>query len=67
MGAASARQSGSRATGGRLKALAVPDNPWHAFAEEQLALLDLRLGKRDEAKTALSRLAAGHHGSEWRA
>ena len=43
---------------GRLKALAVPDNPWHALADEQLALLDLRLGKRDEAKTALSRLAA---------
>jgi hypothetical protein len=41
----------------RLKALAVPDNPWHALAEEQLALLDLRLGKRDEARTALSHLA----------
>jgi hypothetical protein len=42
----------------RLKALAVPENPWHALAEEQLALLDLRLGKRDEAKTALSHLVA---------
>jgi hypothetical protein len=42
----------------RLKALAVPDNPWHALAQEQLALLDLRLGKRDQAKTALTHLAA---------
>jgi len=42
----------------RLKALAVPDNPWHSLADEQLALLDLRLGKRDAAKTELSHLAA---------
>jgi hypothetical protein len=41
----------------RLKALAEPDNPWHALAKEQLALLDLRLGKRDQAKTALEALA----------
>jgi hypothetical protein len=42
----------------RLKALAAPDNPWHALAQEQLALLDIRLGKSDEAKTTLRRLAA---------
>jgi hypothetical protein len=41
----------------RLKALAAPDNPWHALAQEQLALLDMRLGKADEAKAALRRLA----------
>ena len=41
----------------RLKALANPDNPWHALAQEQLALLDLRQGKTDQAKTALRRLA----------
>ncbi len=41
----------------RLKALTAPDNPWHALAEEQLALLDMRLGKTDQAKTALRRLA----------
>jgi hypothetical protein len=41
----------------RLKALATPDNPWRALADEQLALLDLRLGKSDEAKAALQRLA----------
>jgi hypothetical protein len=42
----------------RLKALATPDNPWHALAQEQLALLDIRLGKSDEAKTTLRQLAA---------
>ena len=41
----------------RLKALAGPENPWHALAEEQLALLDLRLGKTDQARTSLRRLA----------
>ncbi len=41
----------------RLKALAAPDNPWHALADEQLALLDMRLGKSDQAKTTLHRLA----------
>ena len=41
----------------RLKALAAPDNPWHALADEQLALLDLRLGKDDQAKATLQRLA----------
>ena len=42
---------------GRLKALAPPDNPWHALAEEQLALLDLRQGKVDQAKATLRHLA----------
>ena len=41
----------------RLKALAAPDNPWHALADEQLALLDMRLGKSDQAKATLHRLA----------
>ncbi len=41
----------------RLKALAAPNNPWRALAEEQLALVDLRLGKTDQAKTTLRRLA----------
>ncbi len=41
----------------RLKPLAEPGSPWHSLAQEQLALLDLRLGKRDEAKTALTHLA----------
>jgi hypothetical protein len=41
----------------RLKALAAPDNPWHALAQEQLALLDLRVGKSDAAKTALRSLS----------
>jgi hypothetical protein len=41
----------------RLKVLAAPDNPWHSLADEQLALLDMRLGKSDQAKTTLHRLA----------
>jgi len=41
----------------RLKALAAPANPWRSLAEEQLALLDLRLGKADAAKATLRRLA----------
>jgi hypothetical protein len=41
----------------RLKLLAAPENAWHALAEEQLALLDMRLGNADEAKAALRRLA----------
>lgn len=40
----------------RLKALAGPDNAWHALAQEQLALLDLRVGKADAAKTTLRSL-----------
>ena len=41
----------------RLKPLAAPDNPWRPLAEEQLALLDLRQGRTEAAKTALTRLA----------
>jgi hypothetical protein len=42
---------------GRLKALAEPGNVWRPLAQEQLALLDLRQGKTDAAKAALSKLA----------
>lgn len=42
----------------RLKALAAPENPWRPLAEEQLALLELRQGKADAAKTTLRRLSA---------
>jgi hypothetical protein len=41
----------------RLTALAVPGNAWHALADEQLALLNMRLGKPDDAKGILRRLA----------
>jgi hypothetical protein len=41
----------------RLKPLAEPGNPWSALAREQLALLDLRQGKRTQAKTALQSLS----------
>lgn len=41
----------------RLKPLAMPGNPWHALADQQLALLDLRLGKAEAAKATLHRLA----------
>jgi hypothetical protein len=41
----------------RLKPLAVPQNPWRALAQEQLALLDLRRGKAEEARAALRNLA----------
>ena len=50
----------------RLKALAAPDNPWHALAEEQLALLDLRQGKTDQARDVAAPSGAGRHGAEWR-
>ncbi len=41
----------------RLKPLAAPDNPWHAMALEQLALLDLRQGHADAARTTLRLLS----------
>jgi hypothetical protein len=41
----------------RLKALAQPDNPWAPLASEQLAMLDLRQGKTDAARTRLQALA----------
>lgn len=42
---------------GRLKALAEPGNVWRPLAQEQLALLDIRQGKTQAAKAALSKLA----------
>lgn len=42
---------------GRLKPLTNPDNPWHSLAQEQMAVLDLRLGKKAAAKTALRQVA----------
>jgi hypothetical protein len=41
----------------RLATLAAPGNAWHALADEQLALLNMRLGKPDDAKAVLRRLA----------
>lgn len=41
----------------RLKPLAAPDNPFHALAFEQMALLDLRQGRVDAAKTTLRLLS----------
>jgi hypothetical protein len=41
----------------RLKPLAEPSSAWAPLAREQLALLDLRQGKVDEAKTRLKALA----------
>jgi hypothetical protein len=43
---------------GRLKPLAVPGSAWRSLAQEQLALLDLRQGHADAAKTQLQKLAA---------
>ncbi|WP_158932904.1 tetratricopeptide repeat protein [Acidisphaera sp. S103] len=43
----------------RLKPLAAPGNPWSALAQEQLAVLDLRQGKVDDARKTLQTLAAG--------
>src|SRR5262245_39458058 len=39
----------------RLKGLAVADSPWRVLAEEQLALLDMRRGNMDQARTTLKR------------
>ncbi|HEY0184080.1 MAG TPA: tetratricopeptide repeat protein [Rhodopila sp.] len=41
----------------RLKPLTERSNPWSALAREQLAMLDLRQGKRDEARKMLQTLA----------
>ena len=41
----------------RLKPLAEPGNPWSALAEEQLAMLDLRLGRVADARKKLQRLS----------
>jgi hypothetical protein len=40
----------------RLKPLTASANPWHALAEEQMSLLDLREGKVDQARTTLRQL-----------
>jgi hypothetical protein len=42
---------------GRLKPLAVPGNAFRTLAQEQLAVLDLRQGHTDAAKTQLRKLA----------
>jgi hypothetical protein len=41
----------------RLAPLAEPDNAWSSLAREQLAMLDLRLGKLDDARTTLRALS----------
>lgn len=41
----------------RIKPMTAADNPWHAMAQEQSALLDIRQGHMDEAKQTLGRLA----------
>jgi hypothetical protein len=41
----------------RLKPLAEPTNAWSSLAREQLAMLDLRQGKLDEARKALQTLS----------
>jgi hypothetical protein len=42
---------------GRLKPLADPGNPWSSLAREQLAMLDLRQGKVDDARKTLQVLS----------
>ena len=42
---------------GRLKPLAAPGNTWRSLAMEQLALLELRQGHLDKARTQLKTLA----------
>jgi hypothetical protein len=41
----------------RLKPLAAPGNPWSTLAQEQLAMLDLRAGKVDDARKTLQALS----------
>jgi hypothetical protein len=43
--------------GARLKPLAEPGNPWSTLAQEQLAMLDLRQGKVDDARKKLQMLS----------
>ncbi len=40
----------------RIGPLALPNSPWAPLAQEQLALLDLRQGKTDDARTKLKAL-----------
>jgi hypothetical protein len=42
----------------RLKPLVAADNPWHQIAQEYLALLDIRVGKTDEARATLRILSS---------
>jgi hypothetical protein len=42
----------------RLKPLAEPGNPWSTLAREQLAMLDLRQGKLDDARDILRTLSS---------
>jgi hypothetical protein len=51
------RQGRPRLLESRLKPLAAPGNAWRALAREQLALLDLRQGRTDAAKTQLQVLS----------
>ncbi|MBV9656407.1 MAG: tetratricopeptide repeat protein [Acetobacteraceae bacterium] len=44
--------------GARLAPLASPDNPWHALAMEQQALLSIRMGRTAEATDTLRRIVA---------
>ena len=41
----------------RLKPLAEPTNPWSSLAREQLAMLDLRQGKVEDARKTLQALS----------
>ncbi len=41
----------------RLKPLIAPGNAWRSLAQEQLALLDLRQGRTDEARAAFRKLS----------
>ena len=43
----------------RLKPLAESGNPWSPLAQEQLAVLDLRQGRTDEARSKLQALSFG--------
>lgn len=42
----------------RLQALAQPGSPWAPLAQEQLAMLDLRQGRTDDARAKLKALSA---------
>jgi hypothetical protein len=41
----------------RLQPLLAPENAWHALAQEMAAVLDIKQGKTDAARTALKQLA----------
>ena len=50
---------------GRLKPLAAAGNAWRPLAQEQLALLDLREGHTEAAKTQLQEARRGYHRAGW--